>query len=106
MIGVLFDEGKDNALISTVWSNHPKEKGNESVVAKAKIDASKFLPASLAYYHFMGSLTTPPCSEEVAFYILKNTAQISKAQVDAFPYKMNARPVQPLNGRQVAESGK
>ena len=106
VIGVLIDEGKDNPLISTVWANLPKETGKENVVQKVKINASKFLPSSLGYYHFMGSLTTPPCSEEVAFYILKNTAQVSKAQVEAFPYKMNARPVQSLNGRQVAESGK
>lgn len=104
VIGVLVDEGKDNPLISTLWANLPKETGKENTVQKARINASAFLPSRLGYYHFMGSLTTPPCTEGVAFYILKNTAQVSKAQVEAFPYKMNARPVQPLNGRQVAES--
>jgi carbonic anhydrase len=106
VIGVLMDEGKDNPLISTLWAYLPKETGKENVVQKARINATAFLPSGLGYYHFMGSLTTPPCSEGVAFYILKNTTQVSKAQIEAFPYKMNARPVQALNGRQVAESGK
>lgn len=106
VIGVLMDEGKDNPLISTLWANLPKETGKENVLQKVKINASRFLPSSLGYYHFMGSLTTPPCSEGVAFYILKNTTQVSKAQIEVFPYKMNARPVQPLNDRRVAQSGK
>jgi len=106
VIGVLLEEGKDSETISTLWSNLPKHAGKETVVSRVTIDASRLLPASLDYYHYMGSLTTPPCTEGVAFYILKHPVQVSKAQVAAFPYEMNARPVQPLNGRQVAESGK
>jgi carbonic anhydrase len=34
---------------------------------------------------------------------LTTPATVSSAQLAAFPFKMNARPVQPLNGRQVEE---
>ncbi|MDN3922358.1 carbonic anhydrase family protein [Roseateles violae] len=48
--------------------------------------------------------TTPPCTEGVRFYILKTPAALSKAQVEAFPFKLNARPTQPLNGRKILAS--
>ena len=65
------------------------------------LNPANLLPADRNYYSFMGSLTTPPCTEGVTFYILQTPAALSKAQVDAFPFKKNARPVQPLNGRKI-----
>jgi len=106
VVGVLMEDGGANPLIATLWANLPKEAGQEITVPAVKINAAAFLPSSLEYYQFMGSLTTPPCSEGVAFYILKHAVPVSKAQIEAFPYAMNARPVQPLNGRQIMESGK
>jgi carbonic anhydrase len=60
----------------------------------------------MGYYAFKGSLTTPPCSEGVAWQVLKTPVEISKAQIQAFKkiFKMNARPVQPLNQRKVQEA--
>jgi carbonic anhydrase len=48
-------------------------------------------------------LTTPPCSEGVRWHIAKQPVEVSAAQLAAFRtlYRMNARPVQPLNGRVV-----
>ncbi|MDH4263420.1 MAG: carbonic anhydrase family protein [Spirochaetia bacterium] len=97
VIGVLIDKGQENALVKTIWANLPKEENKEEV-KNIEINVSDFLPKNLAYYHFTGSLTTPPCTEGVAFYILKDTVQLSQKQVDAFPFT-NARPTQPLNGR-------
>lgn len=55
------------------------------------------------YYGYTGSLTTPPCSEGVRWHILKQPVEVSPVQLAAFRklYRMNARPVQPLNGRVV-----
>ena len=65
-----------------------------------------FLPKSLTYYGFNGSLTTPPCSEGVAWHVVKEPIALSKAQIVSFRaiFKKNARPVQPINGRTVEES--
>jgi carbonic anhydrase len=101
VLGVLLNDGKDNAAIQTLWNNAPKAEGPEVLVDKVKFDPSSLVPAALTHYNYEGSLTTPPCTEGVNFYILKTPVDISKKQVMDFPFKRNARPVQPLNGRKI-----
>ena len=101
VIGVLLKEGKDNEAINVLWDNAPAKEGPEAKLDKISFDPGKLIPAALAHYAYEGSLTTPPCTEGVNFYILKTPVDISKAQVAKFPFKMNARPVQPLNGRKI-----
>lgn len=101
VLGVLLSDGKDNAAIQTLWNNAPKSEGPEVVVDKVKFDPSSLVPAALTHYSYEGSLTTPPCTEGVNFYILKTPVDIGKKQVADFPFKRNARPVQPLNGRKI-----
>jgi len=101
VLGVLLTEGAENATIKTIWANAPKSEGPEVVVRKARLNPATLVPQNLGYYSFVGSLTTPPCTEGVMFYILKTPTALSKDQVQAFPFKVNARPVQPLNGRRI-----
>ncbi|MFZ6689222.1 carbonic anhydrase [Undibacterium sp. SXout11W] len=103
VVAVLFKAGKENATLAPIFSALPAEGTPTSL---ASFDPSKVLPGNLAYYKFMGSLTTPPCSDGVRWHVLKQPVEISKAQIAAFKkmYKMNARPVQPLNGRVVEVS--
>ena len=84
----------------------PPVKGQEASVDGMSIDASDLLPSKRGYYTFDGSLTTPPCSEGVRWFVLKAPATFSAAEIAAFAklYPMNARPVQPLHGREVASS--
>ena len=103
IIAVLLDQGKENPLIKTLWSNLPQTKDKENVVPDVKINPFGLLPQNKDYYTFKGSLTTPPCTEDVAWYVLKNPAEISADQVARFGriYPANARPVQPLNDRDI-----
>ena len=104
VIAVLFKEGKDNPALTPIFSVMPAKEGK--VALQGNFDASTLLPSTLGYYAFTGSLTTPPCSEGVAWQVLNTPVEISKSQIASFQkiYKMNARPVQPLNGRVVQES--
>lgn len=106
VIAVLLSKGRDNPFIKTLWQNLPKEKGHEMAVDAVKINVADLLPENRAYYTFTGSLTTPPCSESVTWFILKNPAPVSADEVARFAksYPMNARPVQPLNGREIQAS--
>jgi len=101
VVGVLINEGAENPLIKQLWSHAPTKEGPEVAVAGASIDPKGLMPAKLNYYAYDGSLTTPPCTEGVRFYILKEKMTVSKEQLAAFPFKANARPVQPLNGRKI-----
>jgi carbonic anhydrase len=104
VIGVFFKEGAENATLKDVFAQMPAKEGKATL--KGKVDPSGMLPKSLAYYSYAGSLTTPPCSEGVTFYILKTPMEMSKAQLEQFKklYPMNARPTFPLNGRKVTET--
>jgi len=105
VIGIFFQEGKENAALKPIFDVMPAKTGK--VVMKEKFDVTKLLPKSLAYYSYSGSLTTPGCNEGVTFYILKTPVEMSSAQLAQFKkiFPMNARPVMPLNGRKVTEGG-
>jgi carbonic anhydrase len=106
VVAVLFKEGKENPTLATIWRSLPAEKGHEVTVDTSTIELASALPADRGYYNFAGSLTTPPCSEEVNWFVLKAPVELSAAQLKQFHtvYKHNARPVQSLNGRVVRES--
>jgi len=105
VVAVLFKTGQENAALKPVFAKLPAKEGETSKL-DAPINLADLLPAGRAYYAFMGSLTTPPCSEEVRWQVLKTPVEISTAQLASFKklYAMNARPVQPLNGRKVVLS--
>lgn len=102
VVAVLFQIGQENAALKPVFAHLPAHEGGTEGLG-APIDLSALLPADRAYYSFTGSLTTPPCSEEVRWHVLRSPVTLSRAQWSAFTalYSMNARPVQPLNDRQV-----
>jgi carbonic anhydrase len=106
VVAVLLDRGKENPLVQTIWNNLPLEKNEEVIPPGLAIDVSQFLPENRSYYTYMGSLTTPPCSEGVLWLVLKQAQQISAEQVAIFSrlYPNNVRPVQPANSRLIKES--
>jgi carbonic anhydrase len=105
VVAVLLDRGSAHAIVQTVWNNLPLEKGEE-VPARALLDVAALLPVDRSYYTYMGSLTTPPCSEGVLWMVMKNPVPISAEQIAVFSrlYPMNARPVQSASGRLIKES--
>ena len=105
VIGVMLNEGKDSAAIKTLWANLPPKEMEEFLPPKVMFNPGSMLPKELGFYNYEGSLTTPPCTEGVQFYILKTPAELSKQQLAKFPFKLNARPVQSLNGRKISAGG-
>ncbi len=101
VLGMVFNEGKENALFAKYLKSFPTEKGEHK--GEDKIDLIGLFPKDKSYYHYSGSLTTPPCSEVVSWYVLKTPLTASKDQLEAFSKILhnNFRPVMPLNGRDV-----
>jgi carbonic anhydrase len=106
VVAVLLEKGMEHPLIQTVWNNLPLEKNEYVAPPELSIDLAQLLPADRAYYTYMGSLTTPPCSEGVLWLVLKQPQQISPEQLAIFAriYRHNARPVQANFGRMIKES--
>jgi len=106
VLAVLFEAGKEQKLIRTLWTNLPLQQDKPVVRPELKIDPTQLLPAKRNYYTFTGSLTTPPCTEDVLWLVLKTPVQVSKEQLAGFGtiYKNNVRPVQPVNNRVIKES--
>jgi carbonic anhydrase len=106
VVAVLLDEGLANPLIDKVWTYMPLDNGDRVRMPAGLLNLSELLPTDQRYYQFMGSLTTPPCSEGVLWMVLKQPVTLSKAQFKLFTqlYPNNARPVQPINGRAVREA--
>lgn len=106
VVAVLLKAGGANSLIDTIWKNTPATKQKPLTPPGVFIDLNKLLPNSLGYYTFPGSLTTPPCTEIVTWYVLKTPEEISTAQVETFAkiYPRDARPIQPLHHRTVTQT--
>ena len=105
VVAVLLDRGSVHPLVQTVWNNLPLEKGSE-VVVRSTLDMNHLLPADRRYFTYMGSLTTPPCSEGVLWMVLQQPVPIAVEQIGVFSrlYPMNARPIQSAAGRLIKQS--
>ena len=105
VVAVLLERGRDQALIQTIWNNLPLEKG-QALAAPGLLDLSQLLPEDRSYFTYMGSLTTPPCSEGVLWMVMRAPVQLSVNQISIFSrlYPMNARPIQAGSGRLIKES--
>ena len=106
VVAVLMEKGLENPFIQTLWSYMPLEKNEAVAPPNVIIDPTVFLPVDRGYYTYMGSLTTPPCSENVQWFVMKQPVQVSAEQIAIFSrlYRNNARPVQPSAGRLIKES--
>lgn len=101
VIAVMFEEGKKNSGLESAWSKMPEQAGDKHDL-KTAADANNILPANKDYYRFNGSLTTPPCSEGVRWFVMKEAASASKEQIASFEHVMhhqNNRPIQATHSR-------
>ena len=101
VLGFMFKEGKEYDLFSKYLTQFPTEKGD--FVSEDVIDLKELIPSNLSYYNYSGSLTTPPCSEVVNWYVLQTPQEASAEQITEFSKILhnNYRPTKPLNERKV-----
>ena len=106
VVAVLIRKGGENAFLKPVFDDFPPKGTAEKSVPGATVDLGSFLPAARGYYTFDGSLTTPPCTEHVRWFVLKNAVTASPEQIGQFAerYPMDARPTQPLNDRTIEQT--
>ncbi len=101
VLGVLFEEGSTNMELAKVIVAAPRREAAAKTVEGFSFDPRALLPASLEVYRYMGSLTTPPCSEGVNWHVAAQPITASASQMADLMEIMghNARPVQAFNER-------
>jgi carbonic anhydrase len=114
VIGLLYElDATCNTFLDKFWGSFPNTTGSAQYTG-TNFDLNQKLTDELAkgYYHWYGSLTTPPCTEGVSWNLLKTTEKVCQRQVDALKTALgntqsginfNNRVTQPLNHRVVAE---
>ena len=106
VVGVFLQEGlKDNPAFEVFLNNMPTVAGEKNASSGILFSPAALLPArKTAFYTYAGSLTTPPCSEGVSWYVLANPITVSTAQLVKLEtlYKDNSRQPQALNERIVS----
>jgi carbonic anhydrase len=104
VVGLFLLKGITNTFLAPVFDNLPAEEGPAETI-DAEVNADLFLPMGKATFRYSGSLTTPPCTEGVSWFLMTLPITISAEQLAAFTDIIdgNNRPVQPLNDRTVTE---
>ncbi len=102
-VAVLLEPGTASAPIDQIVTYLPLDVDDRVGLPPAGLDLSALLPQDPRYYQFFGSLTTPPCTEDVLWIIFKQPMTVSEGQLKLFSqlFPNNARPLQPANGRVV-----
>ena len=104
VIGIMFKIGKENKALKK-FQNKISNKLNHKNKITSYLNPEELLPKTKDYYRFNGSLTTPPCSEGVRWFVFKDAVEMSKEQLKLFSNIMgkNNRPTQPINARKVLQ---
>jgi carbonic anhydrase len=104
-IAVFVEEGAEHPAAKEFWNSLPLEPG-QTYKSDTKINARDLMPFSKSYYRYMGSLTTPPCTEGVNWYVLKAPLQMSADQISSVQGIMgqNNRNTQPRFNRMILDT--
>jgi carbonic anhydrase len=96
------DRGDANAVIANLWQHLPVSTG-ATEKDPDMVSAGGLIPADAGYWTYVGSLTAPPCTEGVRWFIFQQPLSVSREQLRAFAalYRMNTRALQELHGRRI-----
>jgi carbonic anhydrase len=101
VVGIFIRRGNENSTLAKLLGNVSSTVNKENVIQSIKINAADLLPDDRARFHYYGSLTTPPCSENVNWFVMKDPIEASANQINQFENLIgkNARPLQRMYWR-------
>lgn len=107
VLGVLLQAVDGPSPFDPILTAAPQTVGATTAIG-SQVDLRALLPDDLDQFRYQGSLTTPPCSEGVAWTVLEHPVPVATADADRFRalFAHSNRPTQPLNGRPVTLAGK
>lgn len=107
VVGIFLQTGKENQTLQAIWQMMPPHGNTETKISDVTINVQDFIPQSQQFYRYYGSLTTPPCSENLNWIVFQEPVEMSTAQIQQFAqlFPMNPRPVKRLNRRCLLRTG-
>ncbi len=106
IFSVFLEAGTANDTLQEIINSAPENAGDTRGSRHHRIDTALLLPGDKGYYQYQGSLSTPPCSEDITWFVMKKPIQASRQQLLALRGLLgdNARPVQDLAERKVVQT--
>ncbi|KAK1404716.1 Carbonic anhydrase [Heracleum sosnowskyi] len=110
---ILYNVGNGDTFLARIQGKLKELDGEKcgidehSHISLGKIGTKQLRTSTRKFYRYNGSITAPPCTENVTWIIFGKTRGISKQQIELLKapmepaFKNNSRPVQPDNGRVV-----
>ena len=95
VIGVFLKRGRSSGALAPIFENLPDDL-NVDHPLESPFDPAAFLPQSRTHRRYVGSLTTPPCTEGVQWIVMSEPVTVSDEDMAQFAARVhfNARPVQ------------
>ncbi|MCP4963344.1 MAG: carbonic anhydrase family protein [Actinomycetia bacterium] len=101
VVGVLFENGRRQSALTRIWRDLP-DVDDEREIDVRHVPLRSLVPAKADAYHYVGSLTTPPCTENVDWFVLDRIDTMSRGQLRELRHIFsglefpsgNARPIQ------------
>ncbi len=105
VVGVMLMQGQENSIMSSLLEDTKLSAKNKAEVISSRVNLAALIPTAPTFYHYAGSLTTPPCSEQVQWYVTKEPLAVASHQLAALSdlYEGNNRPIQPQGSRKVEQ---
>jgi carbonic anhydrase len=105
VVGVFIRPGEKNIALQPIWDAMPRHEGPEMRTG-GSVNPAALLPKGTSYFRYMGSLTTPPCSEGLTWTVFRDPIEASPEQIKRFAalFPNNARPLQDRNRRLLTEA--
>jgi len=104
VVGVMVRSGSANSTLDPVMARLPGEEGKTTTFS-GPIALAQVLPSSGGFWHYAGSLTTPPCTEGMQWYVMDSPIDMSRQEISAFTslghMAHTDRPIQALGDRKV-----
>lgn len=103
VIGLFIESGQENEVLAEIWDKMPVDGKKAVQVLNNPINLQQLLPEDKSVYQYVGSLTTPPCTEGVNWFVLESPITMSNEQINQFSsiFLQNNRPIQNINNRDV-----
>ncbi|MFZ0395870.1 MAG: carbonic anhydrase family protein [Terracidiphilus sp.] len=101
-VRLVVDMGEANATLAMLWGHLPANPGATERITDM-VNPGGLLPGDYGYWTYTGSLSTPPCTEGVRWFVMEQELSVSRTQLQQYTdmFRVSSRPLQDGHGRRI-----